>query len=332
MMVANCLDSTDPTNKFAHTLYYVQDALYSTRALVAAKGWVIEEQTAYDVYGKPTTWTAGDANADGDIDSDDLALLQASWYKYECDSAYNWRCDFDNSGKVSGTDALAISNRSSSTPAHEQSFFTNPYYFTGRRVDILDNGSLKIQYNRNRYYDYYTGRWLTHDPLGYVEGINRYEYAESNPTQLLDPNGTDIYLEAGKKGHLDVCVDLWKCSDVPGVEPIRIGEVCFSFGAKGFGWAAPSTTWLGWSSLNAGGPLRGQIYLSGYVETEGCLPYSGHIRRVIRRKRTTVLQDIQWATWMLSTRLGTEDTYSVLRHNCRMYSQKEFDDAPGTLY
>jgi hypothetical protein len=38
--------------------------------------------------------------------------------------------------------------------------------FTGRRVDILDNGSLKIQYNRNRYYDYYTGRWLTHDPLG----------------------------------------------------------------------------------------------------------------------------------------------------------------------
>ena len=42
----------------------------------------------------------------------------------------------------------------------------NAYLFTGRRVDILDNGSLKIQYNRNRYYDYYTGRWLTHDPLG----------------------------------------------------------------------------------------------------------------------------------------------------------------------
>jgi len=30
----------------------------------------------------------------------------------------------------------------------------NPYLFTGRRLDILDiNGSLKIQYNRNRYYD-----------------------------------------------------------------------------------------------------------------------------------------------------------------------------------
>jgi hypothetical protein len=29
--------------------------------------------------------------------------------------------------------------------------------FTGRQVDILDANSLKIQYNRNRYYDSYTG-------------------------------------------------------------------------------------------------------------------------------------------------------------------------------
>jgi len=38
--------------------------------------------------------------------------------------------------------------------------------FTGRELDILDSGSLKIQYNRNRYYDSYTGRWTTQDPLG----------------------------------------------------------------------------------------------------------------------------------------------------------------------
>jgi len=47
-----------------------------------------------------------------------------------------------------------------------KSDYGNPYLFTGRRVDILNNSSLKIQYNRNRYYDYYTGRWLTQDPLG----------------------------------------------------------------------------------------------------------------------------------------------------------------------
>jgi RHS repeat-associated protein len=61
--------------------------------------------------------------------------------------------------------------------------------FTGRRVDILDNGSLKIQYNRNRYYDYYTGRWITHDPLGYVDGVNLYEYVTSKPIIAGDPAG-----------------------------------------------------------------------------------------------------------------------------------------------
>ncbi|MHC4621387.1 MAG: RHS repeat-associated core domain-containing protein, partial [Planctomycetota bacterium] len=75
-----------------------------------------------------------------------------------------------------------------------QSFFTNPYYFTGRRVDILDNGSLKIQYNRNRYYDYYTGRWLTQDPLGYADGRNLYEYAKGNPLTAFDPFGGRTWL------------------------------------------------------------------------------------------------------------------------------------------
>ena len=41
----------------------------------------------------------------------------------------------------------------------ETSNYGNPYLFTASRVDILDSGSLKIQYNRNRYYDYHTGRW-----------------------------------------------------------------------------------------------------------------------------------------------------------------------------
>ena len=48
---------------------------------------------------------------------------------------------------------------------------------------------MKIQYNRNRYYDYYTGRWLTQDPLGYVDGMNLYEYANCNPTLRGDPYG-----------------------------------------------------------------------------------------------------------------------------------------------
>jgi RHS repeat-associated protein len=80
--------------------------------------------------------------------------------------------------------------------------YVNPYYFTGRQLDELDGGNLKIQYNRNRYYDYYTGRWLTHDPLGitpnaqkpnrfaapgqYGDGLNLYEYGRGSPVTYSD--------------------------------------------------------------------------------------------------------------------------------------------------
>ena len=77
--------------------------------------------------------------------------------------------------------------------SYDQSQLANPqeYLFTGRRVDFLDSGNLKLQYNRNRYYSYNLRRWLTQDPLGitpnpqspnyfqpifqYSDGLNIYE-------------------------------------------------------------------------------------------------------------------------------------------------------------
>jgi len=207
-MVAACLDQ----GAFAHRLYYIQDGLYSTRALVADKGWVIEEQTYYDVYGRARTWTSGDADADGDIEGDaggdDRDEFFANFGKSECDAGYNWRCDVDNSGGVGTTDWPAF-NRNGSTPANQQSYFTNPYYFTGRRVDFLDDGELTLQHNRHRSYDYYTGRWLTHDPLGidpagakqnlflvllqYADGPSLYQYVRSGPVIYVDPWGYGEY-------------------------------------------------------------------------------------------------------------------------------------------
>ena len=64
-----------------------------------------------------------------------------------------------------------------------------PCLFTARRLDILNGGSLKLQYSRFRYYDPETGRWLTHDPLGYVDGMNLYEYVRSMPVSTIDPTG-----------------------------------------------------------------------------------------------------------------------------------------------
>ena len=99
----------------------------------------------------------------------------------------------------------------------------NPYMFTSRHVDSLDSDDLQLQYNRNRYLDYHTGRWLTHDPLGiqgsanlidelakyetpkfyllyplnqYIDGLNLYQYTRSKPISSTDVRGlwnTDVH-------------------------------------------------------------------------------------------------------------------------------------------
>lgn len=74
----------------------------------------------------------------------------------------------------------------------QKSDWSNPYLFTGRRVDILDDGSLKIQYNRNRYYDYHTGRWLTQRSTG-----SNKEKTEAGPTVSIERAINGIQMRPG---------------------------------------------------------------------------------------------------------------------------------------
>jgi RHS repeat-associated protein len=204
MMYAKCLDSIDAGGELKRRYYYIHDALYNVRALVSTYG--IEEESTYDVYGRPITWATGDFDADSYLTTTDIFAFSNAYNTSQCDPNYNWRCDTNYDGYVTFSDVAPLQRLwSKGSIPGQHSRFTNPYYFTSRRLDVLDDGSLKIQYNRNRYYDNYTGRWLTHDPLGivpnaqipnvhypmiqYSDGLNLYEYVKFDPVSALDPTG-----------------------------------------------------------------------------------------------------------------------------------------------
>ena len=70
-------------------------------------------------------------------------------------------------------------------PAVEDANHTNPYMFAGRRYDI----EIGLYYNRARYYNPYTGRFLQTDPSGYGDGMNWYAYCGNDPVGRVDPSG-----------------------------------------------------------------------------------------------------------------------------------------------
>ena len=91
---------------------------------------------------------------------------------------------YDTYGRVAMYDGSA--------QAVENSPVGNPYYFTGRRLDLLPlAGGLKQTYHyRARGYDPGNGRFMQRDPLGYTDSTSLYEAFGSAATTRTDPHGT----------------------------------------------------------------------------------------------------------------------------------------------
>jgi len=64
----------------------------------------------------------------------------------------------------------------------------NPFTYTGRFLDV-ETG---LYYYRARHYHARLGRLVQRDPGGYVDGLNLYQYARSQPTRHTDPTGARV--------------------------------------------------------------------------------------------------------------------------------------------
>ena len=69
--------------------------------------------------------------------------------------------------------------------------YTNRHGFTGRYLDE----EIGLWYYRARYFSDEMGRFISRDPLGYVDGMNMYEYCMSNPLKYVDPSGLECKLK-----------------------------------------------------------------------------------------------------------------------------------------
>jgi|GEM_PF-3244127 len=67
----------------------------------------------------------------------------------------------------------------------DESLIGNPFAFTGRRLESATG----LYYYRARFYSPESGRFLQRDPLGYMDSMSLYGYANQNPINYIDPSG-----------------------------------------------------------------------------------------------------------------------------------------------
>jgi RHS repeat-associated protein len=78
----------------------------------------------------------------------------------------------------------------------------------GHQGLYLDTESA-LYYNRNRYYSPSLGRFITRDPLGYVDGMSVYEYVKSQAIVLTDHLGTFVDADGIAETYKELTDEVW---------------------------------------------------------------------------------------------------------------------------
>jgi RHS repeat-associated protein len=101
----------------------------------------------------------------------------------------------------------------------------NPFMWTGQRYDAV---SATYHFHARTYLPH-LGRWGQRDPLEYVDGVNLYEYVQSQPLINIDPLGLALP-EGSRSGVLSAlfreCDRLWeKIREIENRIRRRIGQL-----------------------------------------------------------------------------------------------------------
>jgi len=224
------------------------------KALIAANGG------RYDIEQDPL-WNGEQLNTPAPFAKEEIAF-------YQCDHLGTPQELTDHEGRISWSASYKAwgEAKQAISEAGRRAGFRNPIRFQGQYFDE-ETG---LHYNRYRYYDPVSGRFISNDPIGLLGGIHLQQYAP-NPTEWIDPLGLNRTSGAGRKPESSKPNQNPKCSEcrrpwevnrydrlcdghVPGV-----GRVKYFHDPKTRQWWSPDQTGHGgsaWKVYNSDGSWR----------------------------------------------------------------------------
>ena len=185
----------------------LHNANFNVMALLNAGG-VMVERYEYTPYGGRTVfshgWMLADFNNDGVVGQGDVDLVLAHWGGT---SDADQVAEAGDNGLVGQYElALVLNNYGSALPNDPQVHHPTAGSFRGDpdagvygvalndigHQGLMHDEEIGLIYNRARVLRPDLGRFMQRDPLGYVDGMNQYEYTRSNPVIHRDPSGTMV--------------------------------------------------------------------------------------------------------------------------------------------
>jgi RHS repeat-associated protein len=127
--------------------------------------------------------------------------------RYFC---YNWRGDVIDIADSSGDAVNWYRYDAFGTVIDQSGSADNDMLFSSKRFDA----STSLSYFGARYYDASLGRFISRDPMGFIDGPNEFVFVGNNPILLIDPLGLENWLIVVpgtniKNGNSDMNIPDW---------------------------------------------------------------------------------------------------------------------------
>ncbi|MGD9689273.1 MAG: RHS repeat-associated core domain-containing protein [Phycisphaerales bacterium] len=154
---------------------------------IITDGGIMIEWTKYTAYGEPIGLPTGDVDSDGDWDSTDSTAILGHGGAYDAryDVNLDGVIDADDAGDAvnyngGGTYTIGSGKVSGANTANRKGY-------AGYEHDRVMPAFLT--HVRHRAYRMDLGRFMQPDPLGYVDGVNRWGYGDNAPIRNRDQYG-----------------------------------------------------------------------------------------------------------------------------------------------